>query len=414
MFLSSALADPEAATRYMERYVNKRKPGSHSSWSDVPERYSPEGGLDFFALPEFSVPLELVCILRESPTLLVERQHITRDKVYFPVHPAMLADPAYLAMTGLANLKRADRRIRVTPTSSTRTLWPLANRSMYLVKTDLDKRHYRFHRRLKRSSVAHSLAISRTLESESKSLAEGEIAFLAESIGMIVGGEEDQTSAGAIVREATPRPVVDRSRLLIPLFSIYGVDEKNPSHPSILLQLLEANASPHLFTHWFTHQLLGRIIKSWTHLVKKHGMLHEIHGQNALLEVDSELRPTRLVIRDLQGVYLDQEIRSSLGLSMPSWKHVVGEEAGTTSESQFSHSYDHMVGDYLLTRLTDSFLTLFPTTSRQSIVNDAREIFRQAFPEHRAHFPVEAYGFGLQGLNNEVMLIPKAHHATWR
>ena len=113
------------------------------------------------------------------------------------------------------------------PSSSTRTLLTEEPFRTY-IKTDLDKKHFRFIRRLKRSSVEHSVAICSELRSMCKEITMlARYSFLPESLGLIVVGGKHEGS-GTLYREAKPFPHVEEKRIMMPYHSLYALDPNAP------------------------------------------------------------------------------------------------------------------------------------------------------------------------------------------
>jgi len=392
------------ATRYMERYVNNVKPGTHSDWSETNIDYSPHEGISEFPVPVFGIKPEEATILLSNPDRNLIREVIGKDVVRFFVHPDMANDPKYLDIAGIDPDSRLDEIYMVTPTASTRTLLTKDRKSNFMIKTDLDRKHYRFIRRLKGSSVDHSIRISRELERVAREDDASEYAFLPESLGVVLNDGED--GAGVLFREVVPRPFASDARVLIPYFSLYADDLKNPDDLPLLIQLVRKNADAGGEMQFLTDQILGKIVRNWTHFATQYGLLLELHGQNTMLEIDESFRPQRIVHRDFQSIYVDRQIRERNGLDLPFRKHIVGEEAGTDRPRQFSIVYDHQVGDYLFDRLINTFRRYYPEYSYKDISSRVSQIFRQGFPDWREVFPEETYTYGQQ-IGNEVNLVPK-------
>lgn len=399
------------ATRYMERYVNNVKSGSHSDWSDTNVRYSPHEGIEQFPVPVFGLKPETVTVMQANPDPKLLGEMIGKEVVKFFVHPDMLEGEGYLERVGIDPNSQLSETYIVTPTSSTRTLLTVGRDPNFMVKTDLDKRHYRFIRRLKGSSVEHSILVSRELERIVTADHPAEYAFLPESLGVIAG--DAQTGAGVLFREVTPRPTVPQTRILVPYFSFYATDLKNPNDEPLLIQLIKQNTKPGDEMGFFVDQVLGKIVRNWTYFASQHGLLLELHGQNTLLELDENMKPQRIVHRDFQGIYFDRQIREQNGLAMPVSKHVTGEEEGTTRETQFSIAYDHQVGDYLFDRLITTFRSFYPEYTFEQIAVRAQEMFRQGFPMWKEVFPEATYTYGKQ-TGNEVNLVVKHEKGIFR
>ncbi|MEK7106513.1 MAG: IucA/IucC family protein, partial [Patescibacteria group bacterium] len=394
-----------------ERYVNNVKEGSHSDWSDTDVRYSPHEGIEQFPVPVFGIKPDEATVLFANPDSRLTRDVLSKDVVKFFVHPDIASDLAYLEAVGITPESQLDEIYMVTPTSSTRTLLTQGREFEFMVKTDLDKRHYRFIRRLKGSSVDHSIRISQELERITSIDSFPEYAFLPESLGVVVGDKNE--GAGVLFREVIPRPIVPENRVLIPYFSLYATDLKSPDDLPILIQLVQKNASQGKELEFFTNEVIGKIVRTWTHFATEYGLLLELHGQNTLLEVDEQLRPQRMIHRDFQSIYIDKEVRETKGLSLPVVKHVVGEEQGTTKPTQYSIAYDHQVGDFLFDRLSNTFRTYYSQYSYDDVAKRVREMFRSGFGNPRQVFPRETYTYGKQE-GNEVNLIQKHTEAIYR
>ncbi len=194
---------------------------------------------------------------------------------------------------------------------------------------------------------------------------------------------------------------------------MYAKDLKNPDDLPILVQLIKHNSNPGEELDYFTEVILGKIVRNWTRFATQYGLLIELHGQNTLLEIDENLQPQRIVHRDFQSIYVDREIREQQGLPVPFQKHIVGEEAGTDRPKQFSIAYDHLVGDFLLDRLTNTFLEYFPEYSYQQVASNVKKIFRSGFPNADEVFPNQTYTYGPQ-VGNEVNLVVKHPEPIFR
>lgn len=284
------------ATRHMERYVNNVKPGSHSDWSDTDIKYSPHEGIEEFPTPVYGLSPETATVIKANPDPELQKEILGKEVVKFVVHPELADDPEYMERVGIDPDTKLDEPYLVTPTASTRTLLTKGRDYNFMVKTDLDKRHYRFIRRLKGSSVDHSVKISQELERITSTEETPEYAFLPESLGVVVGNKDN--GAGVLFREITPRPLVPESRVLVPYFSLYVTDLKSPQDEPLLIQLIKQNAKAGKEAEYFIDTILGKVVRTWTHFATQYGLLLELHGQNTMLEVDSELKPQRIVHRD--------------------------------------------------------------------------------------------------------------------
>ncbi len=387
-------ANPLETTIYGERYLNDSK-GRFEDYSEVNPRFDPQGALPYVNLPYALMPEERCAVFTSEPSQgLLDWVRVGKDHRFF-WHPDVLRP--YLHIAGSA---------RTQPTSSTRTL--LTERiELYQVyiKTDLDKKHFRFVRRLQRSSVEHSIAVCADLrELVATGAATERFAFLPESLGIVVEGGEHEGS-GVIFREVTPVPAVQDSRTLLPYHALYASDSYSPQDVPLLVQLVQMHGggSP---LEYFVSQIVGPILEVWVTLVSHRGLLPELHGQNALIEIDADLRPRRAVYRDFQGTYSDSGLRSARNL-IPFKKHTAGTEPGTTKQSQYSHVFDGMIGRYLLARLSRVFADHFHI--EYAAIAQAIAAYHQNIPDwNSADFPDTTYRFGGTAqtqVGNDVVLV---------
>src|SRR3989344_6639536 len=282
---------------YAERYINDRK-GRFEDYSEVDARYDPQGSEPYIDLPFTLLDANRCLILTSEPSnALLEWVHVG-EKFRFFWHPDVSRNELDLVGS-----------VRTQPTSSTRTLLTEGPYRVY-IKTDLNKKHFRFVRRLQRSSVEHSIAVCRDLRDLCKESAiETFYGFLPESLGIILLGGEHEGS-GVLYRETIPIPSTDDTRVLIPYHSLYATDENRKGDEPLLVQISKLHGQNRTL-EYFVSAIVAPLLETWVRLVSKRGLLPELHGQNALIEIDSELKPRRLIHRDFQGTYSDSDRKST-------------------------------------------------------------------------------------------------------
>ncbi|MHB1316716.1 MAG: IucA/IucC family C-terminal-domain containing protein [Minisyncoccota bacterium] len=375
----------------MERYVNDAK-GNFKDYSEVDTRYSPEIGEKHFSVPYKLVGGDDLTVLRSTTDPLLEQEIVSGHFAKFLWHPD-LEGP----IKG-----KPDGSYFVSPTSSTRTLLTQGLAFNFMIKTDLDKKHFRFRRRLKGSSVAHSIDVNHDLSEAVLSKHMSFYGYLPESLGLIYG--DRKTGTGVIFREINPRPNVNDHRQLIPYFSLYSRDSFFLHDIPLIIQLIEHNshADPLGF---FVNVLVGFIQDAWVHLVNDRGVLPELHGQNALLEIDSTGIPTRIVHRDFQSLYSDRDIRTRRNIPQFT-KHFAGTEDNITKDQQYSLVFDHFISKYLFERMVKSFIEFYPKYSFRDVSFKIGERFKN-IPNNRLDvFPETVFRFSKQVLtDNHVTLV---------
>lgn len=393
--------DPLKSTIYGERFLNDTK-GRFEDYSEVDVRYDPQGPISHIDTPFTFLSKDQCVAISSSPSDEVMKWVFVGDECRFLWHPDVLRQNLEIHGT-----------IKTQPTSSTRTLLTEDVPRVY-IKTDLDKKHFRFIRRLKRSSVEHSIAICddlRKIDFASNGLSR--YAFLPESLGLVVQGG-DYEGSGVIFRETKPYPHVSDERVMIPFHSLYADDPNYPEDKPLLVQLVNLHGRENALDY-FVVEIVGPIIEMWVSLVFQRGLLPELHGQNTLAEFSKELLIERVVYRDFQGTYSDTQIRTDRGLSLFT-KHKAGDEPGTTRQSQYSHVFDGMIGRYLLSRLSRVFCTHFAV--EYDTVASAIKSYHHGLPNSEiADFPETTYRFATRAheqVGNEVRFVDTGESPEFR
>lgn len=392
---------PLKSTIYGERFLNDTK-GRFEDYSEVDPQYDPQGLITSVALPFTLLPVERISIFRSNPSQEIEEWVVTNEGYRFLWHPDVDRDE--LDLVGV---------IQAQPTSSTRTSLT-ENKPYVYVKTDLNKKHFRFVRRLQRSSVEHSIAICNDLRQTCAHLSsESRYAFLPESLGLVVRGGAHEGS-GVIFRESVPYPRVSDARVMMPYHSLYADDPNRPTDKPLLIQIIEMHGGSDKL-EYFVSEVIGPILEAWVFLVSTRGLLPELHGQNTLAEIDSSFRIRRIVHRDFQATYSDSQVRTNLGL--PQFiKHIAGSEPGTSLRSQYSHVFDGMIGRYLLSRLTKTFCRYFE--AEYAAVCTTIKAYHHVLHEWQtAKFPETTYQFGSRAreqIGNEVTLVDTGESPEFR
>ncbi|MBU1850064.1 MAG: hypothetical protein KKH40_05040, partial [Nanoarchaeota archaeon] len=360
---------------YLERYVNDRKYADYATFSEVKNIYHPIEGKNSFMLGYTDLKKEdnyKVLLANPDKNLSIKPNR-------FYIHPEMLPD--FEKDSGLRRLTQIDGYMEVSPTSSTRTVWPVNNYGYY-VKTHLDRRISRYIRRVRKSSVEHSIKISRDIEEATD--APKEFGFLPETVGLTYG------SIGQIIRETEPRPCVYEKRMLIPYFSLHSKDMKNPDDEPLMVQMIkEKCAEPNNF---FVEQLIKPVISTWAFFAQNRGILLESHGQNTLLELNYDLEPTRVVHRDFQSLMVDFDIRRIKGLHTNFEKHILGREDNISTKQNYSFVYDWFLGHYLFDKMIECMVKHF-NSDEKKIKGSIKEVFNEQFKDQFEFFPEKVYGF---------------------
>lgn len=370
---------PNEASVYGERHLNDVK-GEFSKYSEVNPKYDPQSKTSHIDVPFIFLESKDLTIFESRPTpeLLAA---IKKDEQYkFFWHP------------DTERVFSPDGFNKMQPTSSTRTLLD-EDSGVFYAKLDLDKKHFRFVRRLKRDSVEHSILINedilKMLESADEESVE-RFGILPESLGLVINSKE-HTDSGVIFRESKPFPPLQEKTVILPYHSLYAEDPNAPNDKPLLVELCMMH-SPKDPLGYFVENIIGPIQDAWVLLLNNRGLLAELHGQNALAEIGEDLNIKRLIQRDFQGIYSDSTIRSEQDLKVFK-KHIVGSESGTTKKSQYSHVFDGMIGRYLFSRLATTFCKYFTTYSYENVCKEIKLRFLSIQGNKLDVFPETTYRF---------------------
>jgi len=380
---------------YLERWVNLPKYSETAQYSEVNKEYHPRFGKPNFKLPVFNIDINNVEIYKSNPDKKLLVNMIQKDSIKFYLHPDQWEE--FKQVKGFKHIKDY---LSVSPTSSTRTVL-LEEPTRFMIKLHLNKKISRFIRRLKKSSVIHSVSISRECEKIARDKkCPKEFAFLPESLGVV----HKELEVGYIIRESVPRPIIKEKRFLVPFFALYSKDQFHPEEPPLLCQMI-SNQTKQKPLDYFEKHILIPFIKCWAFAFAQYGLLFEAHAQNTLLEIDQNFNPSRIVQRDFQSIPIDPQIRLKMGLPVNFKKHVIGYE---DYPRLIEHSllYDHFVCDYLFKSFAQFFETYYRIDSSE-FYSRAKRVFRKFIDSktEREFFPRGHVTFGEGSKDNIVPLV---------
>ncbi|MBI5732580.1 hypothetical protein HY967_01300 [Candidatus Jorgensenbacteria bacterium] len=362
----------------LERYVNKPKYSPTALISEVGKEYHPRNGNSTFLLPYHELKQSEVEIITACPgeTARLAVQGESPETIKFFVHPIMQNE--------IFTNQKPNRVVEVAPSSSTRTVIFTKEHQGLMVKLHLNKRISRFIRRLKASSIEHSIMISRELETIIKNpRTPTHFAFLPESIGIIRKAATPDETIGYLIRESTPRPYIKETRFIIPFFALTSPDTRSLNDAPLLIQM-----GKYLHRDPFNiliEEILDPFLSVWAYIFLRYGILLEAHGQNTLLEINDNYEPKRIVHRDFQSTPIDPGIRKKRKISTQFTKHVIG-QGDYPARLEQSLMYDHFVGDYLFSSL-EEFSYVYLNRSHELFRNKIRALFNKYIPEQNQYFP---------------------------
>jgi len=369
---------------YLERYRNAgtRTYSQYSDYTEALPAYRPDSRSAEFDLPLFEVPRSRMLVYTADPPEELERRYLKQDSVRFCIHPQVLdryPDDRYVRLT--RSIGRQIEFLRVSPSSSTRTLYVLEKGPRHAAKVHFPFRISRYGRKMRDEVIEQAINISRELE-QGIGAFDNRFGFLREVIGVAHRNIQPRLPRpenwGYLVRDLVPFPVQGRSGDLIPGFALYGRDFFDPKKPPLLFELI-GNRPP---LDSILEKILFPIIRHWVCCFQNFGFLLEPHGQNVLLEISPEGGIRRTVHRDL-SLGIDMRRRRELGL---------GDERlncyNRMEDGRFhSVTYDRFMGDHFFNRIVATCREKHPNIEKKDFTGPCRDEFARAFPDHAAWIP---------------------------
>lgn len=322
MKLEYIINNPEKALDYMERYVNDGSPSGFTMKYNTSEKTSPFGNREWFYLCSISYPSQWSINIGDLPPFL--EKEFPRDSIL--VHPDynQAFDKTQITQT----------TIRVTPTSSARTVRMLDDN--YYLKLNYFGVLGRIYRNLTINHALASFEVSDILYNVLGKKNFEKLSFFPERSAKVVLKNKENINMGIVVRDSIP--FGGNSNVIkykIPMFSLFSKDRKSKDDTALLIQLINnLNAEPKEFV---LKEIIYPIIKYYFQLIGTVGLQPEWHAQNLLLGLDERMNVCSFIMRDMESIDIDQNIRDKLGLksclSCYPYKHI--------NESQYNYTIKH-------------------------------------------------------------------------
>jgi siderophore synthetase component len=375
---------------YLERYRNKgtRTYSAHAAYTDAHMNYQPESDQAQFELSVFDVPLDRVNLYTANPTPALSAQFIGAHSVCFCVHPQVIEqfpDDPYLCALQIFGTPLNGRP--VVASASTRTLFALNPEVAHAIKVHFPFKVSRYTRKMRDEVVEQAIRVSEELEAGIEKMG-GDFAFLREVIGITFKNKgvnaQREENWGFLVRDMAAYPKAKEPRFLVPGFALYGEDYHNLHVTPLLFDLIQ-DQDP---VDFVLSRIMLPIMRHWIDCFRHFGYLLEPHGQNVLLELDSQNTIRRIVHRDL-SVGIDMRRRRDLGLSSEHLNDYNRMEDGTFH----SIAFDRFMGNHFFDRLVQACISRYPGVTEADFTQPFKATFEHYFPEHRDYMPQNIWYF---------------------
>lgn len=391
---------------YVERYVNKGAYHSYRHFSEVAKKYRPIDGHHSFQLPFFLLPKTKANVYSSKLDSTINKWISRFSDTPFFIHPDMLATYKNSCTKQLLKSKISGW-VTAIPTSSTRTLIVYLDGEVQMIKVDMSgKRLGRLTRQLPQKSVKRSQIIHDIIQKIPENKLPKTFAYFPEVLG--VAFNETAGDLGNIYREYRVHPKINKKRWILPLFSLYSQDVKNPGNELIIEQLIRYSGLSPL--DFFENKIVFPYIYNAFFMAFKYGLLFEPHPQNVLIELDEDFHFTRFVYRDLQTVIVDADLRRVLGFNdsfPPETKIIASWQEGLDKKLEYSSFYDHRMAYQTLEEIILVIAAKYPAS-----IHELQEVVKKVFSKVVAlldintdkYFPKNVYYLYSDGLmENNIM-----------
>ncbi|HSX20847.1 MAG TPA: IucA/IucC family C-terminal-domain containing protein [Gammaproteobacteria bacterium] len=414
-----------------ERWVNQgtQTYSERSTFTQLQPHLQPKSTTPTIQVPAFLVsPTEVNVFTSGEPTTAAEKRFVSEDGIFMPMHPASHGQPGPQHWFGEYDFTNPgpDKQMTATSSSSSRSVFFLPENAeeedFFTAKMPLgvfgDQSSLtvsRFQRRLPERVIKHCVACSKAL-SEIKDVPE--FAYMPEPLGVAFPAKDEYLGFGFLLRKNTPRPLAKKPRLVVPFFSLYSENTINPNDPPLLVMLIKDAMAKHPRmdpAQYILQHVMFPVIKSWVSAYQQQGMLMELHGQNTLLEFDDNLKPTRIVHRDLDN-YMDWKKREELGLSNEGLNpEYDASDPAIPQGSAFSLIFDSSIGHHTFDFMADMMQKHFGTDP-EVLHRMCQDYFQEQFPDFAKHFPSDGkiWYYGKEVGTNEFPVVSTGKAPRWR
>lgn len=335
MNIETLIKDPKKSFLYMERYVNDGSPSGFTWLNQTSNNTTPRSNNEYFFLDQFySTNID---IIGKRPVNCLFGNNI----LY--IHPdmnIMYCDDFCIQHSG----------IRVCATSSSRTVKLLDYPGF--IKLNYNGIIGRIDRSLTNKHASASVELTNYLKKSLGSKLYSNLAFFPEPFANFYNDPKKNINIGMVYREEQPFGLASSNiSYIIPLFSLFSLDQKRINDELLLIQLvLLSNEDPVTF---ILERIIFPIIDNYFKLIINEGLQPEWHSQNLLLGLNADFSEIYLIMRDLESIDIDQTIREGIGkssfLNCFPYKHINSTQYNYSIKHSFM--YDYKIGEYVFTPL---------------------------------------------------------------
>ena len=386
MLLKNINKNSTADRIYMERYINNWSPSWFTEKYNTSLPTQPQWPWDFFYLAgiNFDDNVHIESFWIES--------WIFKDRDMY-IHPDMLFNPSNNDL--LSSIKSINTQVlKVAPLSWSRTVKLLD--SKYIMKLHYDWLIGRISRKVSKKQAIASVEISKNIVDniQAKKLPET-FFFLPELSSKVVSipYENEVYELWIIIRswEAIGK---EKPYHMIPAFSLFAKDTKNPNDSSLLQQLIEIN-NPKNIEDFIVQDLIKPIVESYFSLLLCCGLQLENHAQNILIAIDKNFKILWIVAKDAESIGKDITLMNTLQIK----NSFIVDDFMCMRDSDYNYNvmhsfmFDFKMWEYLISPIINHIAQMYPINISQ-IQDRIRSISRNYINQLPSDFfPKERYSY---------------------
>jgi len=352
---------------YMERYIND---GSPSGFSDITSSHPTKAksiNKHFYLIGLLFSDKVNIQDYGEKPAFIDKWQMLAHpDMIYTPENNALLTECTKFDLTA----------ILVSPTSSIRTVKALDKNGWFL-KLHYDGLIGRNVRKLELQHAVSAVEVSKIIEKSIDAHKLPKKFFIQrEPFARIIDLQDEQQKLyewGIVLREPFAYPFNDKVKSLIPAFSLFSKDPKNPNHKSILTQLIEKQTKS--VEDFLFEDLIAPVFESYFELLLKCGLQLECHAQNTLFVIDENFKVLGMVAKDMESIDKDISLMADLKISqsIETMNYKCLRKSDYNYQIMHSFMFDFKLGEYLISPIIDDVIKNFPTFNAKSFIEKIKE-----------------------------------------
>lgn len=327
---------------HMERYVNTGSPSGFTEKYTTSPHTSAKGSSDEFYLCSVDFPDNLTF------------QDFGHEPEFFSwkmlVHPDMIDDELFSVCS-----KVNKEAVLVAPTASSRTV-KIIDKDGWFLKLNYKGLIGRADRQIGRNQALSAIEVSNII---AEAIEVGKLPntffFLRELFARVVKIPVNNSfyEWGIVLREPRPYPKNDEIKYIIPAFSLFSKDDKSPSDPTILTQLIKKQDKT--VEDFLFEDIISPVYEAYFNILIRCGLQLECHAQNTSFAIDKYFRIVGVVAKDAESIDKDLSLMNELKLKneISTMKYKCLSKGDYNYEIMHSFMFDFKLGEYLIIPLIE-------------------------------------------------------------